>query len=463
MADRKPLVLVGGRKAELPSGDKIPVSILSGFDTAVLSAMSGLYDPYGSAAAAVSAHVALADPHSQYLLSADATALYAPLTKGVTNGDAHDHLGGDGAQIAYSSLSGLPSLGSMAAQNASNVAITGGVISGMTSVSTGIDGYKIGSTTVLASDGTNHYLNSNGSLYQTVPAGYALYTTVNGVPITTISATGLAVTGALSATGTAQAALFNSPTGTYATWQHTGTSIGDVGTANQVISGGGATDFGISARNAKLVFATDNGINRGHFSANGLTVSGAVYADGAIRSAAGVGEAQIQLVTSTALTYLYHSYNGNSVGWYDSTAGRHLTRYNRTSGDWIFTANAVDSLQITDAAVNLINGEGTIQTVGSRAIMQSPSGDGRFAISGDSANYSSFQVFGSHGIGTEYAGEFHLRYNNNSKAKVTSSGFDVTGALSIGNSVSVAVAAQSTHKVAIPVGGTTYYFLASDV
>jgi hypothetical protein len=36
-------------------------------------------------------------------------------TRGVTNGDSHDHVGGDGAQIAYSGLSGLPTLGSAAA------------------------------------------------------------------------------------------------------------------------------------------------------------------------------------------------------------------------------------------------------------------------------------------------------------------------------------------------------------
>jgi hypothetical protein len=35
---------------------------------------------------------------------------FAPANKGVTNGDSHDHNGGDGGQIAYSSLSGLPSL-----------------------------------------------------------------------------------------------------------------------------------------------------------------------------------------------------------------------------------------------------------------------------------------------------------------------------------------------------------------
>ncbi len=34
---------------------------------------------------------------------------------GVTNGDSHDHSGGDGAQIAYANLSGLPTLGTAAA------------------------------------------------------------------------------------------------------------------------------------------------------------------------------------------------------------------------------------------------------------------------------------------------------------------------------------------------------------
>jgi hypothetical protein len=36
--------------------------------------------------------------------------LYAIAAKGVTNGDSHDHAGGDGAQIAYSGLSGLPTI-----------------------------------------------------------------------------------------------------------------------------------------------------------------------------------------------------------------------------------------------------------------------------------------------------------------------------------------------------------------
>jgi hypothetical protein len=38
---------------------------------------------------------------------------YAVTAKGVTNGDSHDHSGGDGAQIAYSGLSGLPTIREM--------------------------------------------------------------------------------------------------------------------------------------------------------------------------------------------------------------------------------------------------------------------------------------------------------------------------------------------------------------
>lgn len=49
--------------------------------------------------------------------AAAATTDFAPAAQGVTNGNSHNHDGGDGAQIAYSSLSGLPTLGGAAALN----------------------------------------------------------------------------------------------------------------------------------------------------------------------------------------------------------------------------------------------------------------------------------------------------------------------------------------------------------
>jgi hypothetical protein len=64
----------------------------------------------GAATAAVASHVAAADPHPQYLTSTEGNAAYATAAQGVTNGNSHNHDGGDGAQIAYGSLSGLPTL-----------------------------------------------------------------------------------------------------------------------------------------------------------------------------------------------------------------------------------------------------------------------------------------------------------------------------------------------------------------
>lgn len=46
-----------------------------------------------------------------------ATTAYATAAQGVTNGNSHDHAGGDGGQIAYSGLSGLPTLGNAAAKD----------------------------------------------------------------------------------------------------------------------------------------------------------------------------------------------------------------------------------------------------------------------------------------------------------------------------------------------------------
>lgn len=102
-------------------------------------------DAAASAAAAISAHEVAGDPHPGYALESalgtaatlnvgtgalnivqlDGSAKLPPVdgsqltgvlgSGGVTGGNAHDHTGGAGAQIAYSTLSGLPTLGSAAA------------------------------------------------------------------------------------------------------------------------------------------------------------------------------------------------------------------------------------------------------------------------------------------------------------------------------------------------------------
>ena len=55
-----------------------------------------------------------------------------------------------------------------------------------------------------------------------------------------------------------QSALCNSTTGSYMTFQHNGTSVGDIGTGNQIISGGATTDFALGARSTgSLIFVTN--------------------------------------------------------------------------------------------------------------------------------------------------------------------------------------------------------------
>jgi hypothetical protein len=66
--------------------------------------------PQYSTDADLAAHEAAADPHPGYLTPAEGDVAYAPIAKGVTNGDGHDHSGGDGGTIAYGSLSGTPTL-----------------------------------------------------------------------------------------------------------------------------------------------------------------------------------------------------------------------------------------------------------------------------------------------------------------------------------------------------------------
>jgi len=60
------------------------------------------------------------------LTAADAGA--APAAKGVTNGDSHDHSGGDGGQIAYSGLSGVPSTFAPSAHKTSHATAGGDAI-----------------------------------------------------------------------------------------------------------------------------------------------------------------------------------------------------------------------------------------------------------------------------------------------------------------------------------------------
>ena len=101
---------------------------------------------YGSSSSGVSiSHSSLtglsADDHTQYHNNTRGDARYAPLAKGVTNGDSHDHNGsGDGAQIYYTDLRNRPTLGTAAAQNVGYFAAAAHAHEGTAILSTGETG-----------------------------------------------------------------------------------------------------------------------------------------------------------------------------------------------------------------------------------------------------------------------------------------------------------------------------------
>lgn len=85
------------------SGSTITASLTGNASTATALAANGANCTAGQAANGVDAGGAAEN-------CIDLAAAYAPLAKGVTNGDSHDHSGGDGAQIAYANVSGTPDL-----------------------------------------------------------------------------------------------------------------------------------------------------------------------------------------------------------------------------------------------------------------------------------------------------------------------------------------------------------------
>ena len=104
--------------------------------------------------------------------SHDHAATYAPLAKGVTNGDSHDHNGGDGAQIAYSGLSGLPTLGTAAATASTAYATAAQGSTADTAVQPGDDAADLGSGAatdgyVLTADG------AGGAAWEATAVTYA--------------------------------------------------------------------------------------------------------------------------------------------------------------------------------------------------------------------------------------------------------------------------------------------------
>jgi hypothetical protein len=156
--------------------------------------------------------------------------------------------------------------------------------------------------------------------------GATFATTSGNVGIGTASpSTKLSVSGSVGINTVAQSFILNNATGVYSTYQYNGTSVGDIGTSNQAITGGGTNDFAFTSRTGNLVLGTGS-IERMRIFSNGnigvgtptdagykLDVNGTIRA-GTITSQSGA------LISARNLGNSFEFGHSNQAG-YGSTLG----------------------------------------------------------------------------------------------------------------------------------------------
>ena len=196
-----------------------------------------------------------------------------------------------------------------------------------------------------------------------------------------------------------------------------------------------------SAANA-IGFAT-SGVARGSISSTGLTVTDAVTI-----SSATAGSASAGAIVATGGISAKNLFVTAAVATYDNTnpsiaftsAGGPLGFYSQSNTVY-FASTGQRIMGFTNTGLSLsINGDAT-----------SPN------IATDSAGASGFFAPANGGIA--YSGGGTERF----RIAATTGLATFAGAVAIGNTVTASVAAPSTHKVSILIGGVQYYLLASNV
>jgi hypothetical protein len=188
--------------------------------------------------------------------------------------------------------------------SASSVSTAGGYTS---TVATGTAPFTATSTTACPNLNASLLLGSTwaipGSIGATTPAAGA-FTTLSAS--STLAVTGLATFGS----GNTQSALFNHASGAYTTWQHNGTSVGDIGPANQITSGSIA-DFAISSRAGRFILGTNSAARITIENAGGVTfaasapvtISSTLAVAGAVTVNNSGGQSLINIGDTAASTY----------------------------------------------------------------------------------------------------------------------------------------------------------------
>ena len=285
-------------------------------------------------------------------------ATYAPIAKGVTNGDAHDHSGGDGAQIAYSTLAGLPTLGDAAAKNTGTSA--GTVAAGNHTHAGVYEPANANIQTHISSTANPHGVTKAqvglGSVDNTADAAKSVATAANATAVGGITITGTPATGQIPvATGTAAATWQTPVSGTHTQNTDTGTTAASF----QINSGGG----GCRWKDISGVMTARNAADTADCDVRFLTGESTSTSPGTITEAAIPGTAP------AAGTVSYGADSSVSGPWWKINAGNQQFRAVQpvaaTSNQWITNIGS-DGVQTKSqpSAANLSNG-----TTGSGAVV----------------------------------------------------------------------------------------------
>jgi hypothetical protein len=152
---------------------------------------------------------------------------------------------------------------------------------------------------------------------------------------TTGPSSALHVVGTTTLNGT-QSFTANSTTGSYATFQHNGTIVGDIGTANQAISSGSNTDFAISTRAATSIVFGINTAEKARIDSSGRLLVGT---SSSLGFAAGQAEQKFQIAGSTDGGLAIGSFGADAfasnLDFFKSRSGTIGTKTIVQSGDFL--------------------------------------------------------------------------------------------------------------------------------
>jgi len=207
---------------------------------------------------------------------------------------------------------------------------------------------------------------TSGGVIQNYAGGWS------NMPTGYLEKAGGTMTGLLTLSTVQQSIIANTATGSYATWQYNGTSNGDVGTGNQIVSGGATTDFGITSRAGKLLFGVGSA-TKAQIDTTGNFGIGVVPTQFLHVKKDQNAASVIQLENATAGTasaVVFTAASDVASGYFGTYSSTHSSRANQvwvgssTNHSVIFNVNSTEVMRMnTSASLGVGTGAAAIASV----------------------------------------------------------------------------------------------------